>query len=477
VVLTRMECIDCCASQSAEDHDGGSLSRNKHPGARWTSQAINPYQVLELRRDATPTEIVQSYRKLALWHHPGRGGSSTPEERRRRLHFFEILSASYETLIHQESRRRYDVGLKQLERKRLAGLGVTSSSASHVTSDGSSSLPGSRNLSRLLTDRCPSSATSTLNTQTIQNRHHSLHRHVAKEEDAVPGLANSSSSETSTPSKARRQDALNKQQLAQSASSHSAADSRTSGCNFLCTPTLTETLSPNNIKSKSKSLIIGDSSASRSSADEAEIHFTERTVDRLFGGPLAPLHRARNFEPFTDPFDVFERVFGSPVFPRVTLEDETVVERPESNLGEKRNELALAVRSPWNHKAGWTGTAHKDKDGHTTVFISSRVYRDRKITRTETIHVDPETGKTTSEVKVEGENLLDESSEASDSGHDVTCEWITCPRKQKTNELDRGDTAALREGIHGVYGNAVEDFYQWNRDLYGACTGHMGCTD
>lgn len=150
-----------------------------------------------------------------------------------------------------------------------------------------------------------------------------------------------------------------------------------------------------------------------------------------------------------------------------------------------RNDLALTLRAPWNHKQGWVGSVHKDEDGRTTAFVSSRVFRDRKITRTETIYVNPDTGETTSEVKVESENLLDDCSETSDNGYDGACEWLVCHRQQNdasAQQVDRqrmgdGEPAAIHEGCGGLYGNAVNEFYQLNRDLYGACTGYMGCTD
>ncbi|KAG7369175.1 DnaJ domain containing protein [Nitzschia inconspicua] len=475
-----MDCIDCGASATPVDKNGDRLGRQRlELSTRDNLHAINPYQVLELRRDATVSEIVHSYQKLALWHHPGRGGSTSLEKQRRRMYLFEILSACYETLIHPESRRRYDIHLKQLERKRMSLRSVLSTSASHATSDGSATRKG-RNLPRLLVNRCPSSTTSTLNSQMSQCYHHKPIPNMLKDTDPIPALArSSSSSDMSSPAQAPSEDNMEHKR---SDSSVTGSKSQEAGCNLLCSPMLKESLA-----AQSKSLIVGDSSASRSSADEAEIQFTATTVDRLFGGPLAPLHRARNFEPFSDPFDVFERVFGSPVFPRVTkMQDETVVDRRGNppTSADRRVEMASAVRSPWNHKPGWTGAAHKDEDGRTTVFVSSRVVRDRKITRIETMHVDPETGKATSEVKVEGETLLDDMSDESEGGHDGACEWIVCHRDQKGNSerqvdgrnLEVGDSATFSRDFDDFYGNAMDDFYKWNRDLYGACTGFMGCT-
>jgi len=82
---------------------------------------LNPYDVLKVRKDATPSEIVLSYRKLALFHHPGRKRSEIasfcPLQLRRQLEFFEVLAACYETLMHNEFRRRYDMLLKDIEKK------------------------------------------------------------------------------------------------------------------------------------------------------------------------------------------------------------------------------------------------------------------------------------------------------------------------------------------------------------------------
>ena len=88
---------------------------------------VNPYHVLQVRHDATKSEIKLAYRRLALFHHPGRklglscdttatkattSSTSTDEQQLRKKYVFEVLSACYETLICPESRRRYDIVLK-----------------------------------------------------------------------------------------------------------------------------------------------------------------------------------------------------------------------------------------------------------------------------------------------------------------------------------------------------------------------------
>jgi hypothetical protein len=58
---------------------------------------VDPYQVLQVRRDATRSELRQAYRKLALWHHPGRtcGGR---EKRARRATLLRCHDASTRNL-------------------------------------------------------------------------------------------------------------------------------------------------------------------------------------------------------------------------------------------------------------------------------------------------------------------------------------------------------------------------------------------
>ena len=78
------------------------------------SHVVDPYQLLQIRRDATPSEIRQAFKHLSLWHHPGRGLKASLEERARRRQIFEVLAACYETLSDKETRKRCDVLLKEL---------------------------------------------------------------------------------------------------------------------------------------------------------------------------------------------------------------------------------------------------------------------------------------------------------------------------------------------------------------------------
>ena len=98
----------------------GPLSPNT-AGDAGNDPPANPYQILQIRRDATAMEIRQSYKRLALWHHPGRKQSlqAPQQERLRRFQFFNLLAACYETLINSDTRRRYDNICRELEQLKL----------------------------------------------------------------------------------------------------------------------------------------------------------------------------------------------------------------------------------------------------------------------------------------------------------------------------------------------------------------------
>lgn len=61
---------------------------------------MNPYEVLGVSKTASSEEIKKSYRKLALIHHPDRGGNEDK---------FKELTQAYEILSDDEKRKRYDI--------------------------------------------------------------------------------------------------------------------------------------------------------------------------------------------------------------------------------------------------------------------------------------------------------------------------------------------------------------------------------
>lgn len=78
---------------------GGDPFGGGEPRRREPVDNESYYNALGVARDATEAQIKKAYRKLALKHHPDRGGD--PDK-------FKEISEAYETLADQEKRRLYD---------------------------------------------------------------------------------------------------------------------------------------------------------------------------------------------------------------------------------------------------------------------------------------------------------------------------------------------------------------------------------
>lgn len=73
------------------------------------------YELLEVSQTATQDEIKKSYWKLAIWHHPDKGGDTEK---------FKEISAAYEILSKPDKREIYDkYGLKGLKGQGESGGG------------------------------------------------------------------------------------------------------------------------------------------------------------------------------------------------------------------------------------------------------------------------------------------------------------------------------------------------------------------
>lgn len=302
---------------------------------------VDPYQVLQVRRDATPSEIRHAYRRLALWHHPGRCLKTPREERARRRHVFEVLAACYETLLDKDARVRVDALLK--ERPVQAQHVVLSKNRPRET------LPDLvPSLSRL-------SSNSESDSDSVDGLHHPRRRSESSPTPATAGTGCKNSSQQ--PSQA----SSHHRKL--SVGSHPSVSAQPQVRKVVDQPlSLLSCGGPSSVEEPATlpSLI-----RSSSSASQTNIHFSEHETNRLFGGPLQLLFRARRWQPFTDPFAIFADVFG-PV-----------------DLGPIPD--ADAEWKPLPHRpSAWSGSSEKLRDG-TVIFTTTRTLHDRVLVREETI--------------------------------------------------------------------------------------------
>lgn len=72
-----------------------------------TAQPVNHYAVLGVKPAATPGEVKQAYRALALRFHPDKAGAELGAEAAGAL--FKLASEAYGVLADAEQRRHHDV--------------------------------------------------------------------------------------------------------------------------------------------------------------------------------------------------------------------------------------------------------------------------------------------------------------------------------------------------------------------------------
>jgi len=175
--------------------------------------------------------------------------------------------------------------------------------------------------------------------------------------------------------------------------------------------------------------------ASCSTEEMDHVHYTQDETDRLFGGPFSLLYRARQFKAFMDPYQFFDRIFGSSLFPTANQKQqhckslspqrfnlapscETPSKQyygttsPQSTLPLRSPEKLLLPRPSKNNEAEskttstWSGTCQVLPDG-STIYTTIRILRNRKLIKREHVTLNPVTGKKHSSITVTSEDLDD----------------------------------------------------------------------
>ncbi|KAG5476428.1 hypothetical protein LSCM1_04133 [Leishmania martiniquensis] len=99
--------------KSARSSQRPSVARE---GLGGSTQRRSPYEVLQVRRNATTQEIKNQYKKLAKVFHPDvaqsrrGGGPLSAEEKAEAQRTFEEISSAYQLLSNPEKRNAYDLG-------------------------------------------------------------------------------------------------------------------------------------------------------------------------------------------------------------------------------------------------------------------------------------------------------------------------------------------------------------------------------
>lgn len=128
---------------------------------------------------------------------------------------------------------------------------------------------------------------------------------------------------------------------------------------------------------------------------EDERHYTYDDTNRLFGGPLSLLYKARQYRSFTDPYDLFDSVMQGASLPR-----------PSQDMLHNIRLHNVHWTLPWDkprRSAAWTGSTSTGKD-NARISTTSRILHHTRLTRTETVAVDKQ-GRRQTTIQVTSEAL------------------------------------------------------------------------
>jgi len=363
---------------------GGQQPYPIQPSISCINKDIDPYKILALRRDATMAEIVSSYRRLAILKHPRRRQKSTRDcDSTTREWEFIVLSASYETLKTHRYRRAYDDLYRRQERKnqRILQRRQKDARRKHVT--------------------------------TFNRYHDSSTLHRMKK--GIPCLL---TGPNIFRTKTRDLD-------------ETTTTSMTSAPSIQCDAGAFLKLSFDS----EEDIIHNSSSLENSfSYEEEEFPPTSADVDHksdMYQGPLGLIYRARNYENFSDPYELFHTEFGSDVFSlKYTGEgleneslDDYVHHTHSPYMKESSSSLpGSSVESLIKHDSWDEEVACTTNGGDFAITKTSRILGTSKITRIETIQTDPKTGLKQKLVEVLREDIDDELSISSSEGDISTVE-------------------------------------------------------
>lgn len=95
--------MECCTwglhsnnGRKRSRHNNASSSAKNNDDSSAAAPPLDPFQLLQVRRDATDQEILQRYQRLAVLYHPARNPNHDA--------WFTAVAAAYETLIDETSR-------------------------------------------------------------------------------------------------------------------------------------------------------------------------------------------------------------------------------------------------------------------------------------------------------------------------------------------------------------------------------------
>jgi hypothetical protein len=270
------------------------------------SYCFDPYQLLQVRRDATDREITAGYRRFALLYHPVRRQSSLSTSAHELDNedddgfLFTAVAAAYETLMDDEARHA---------------------------------------LHQILADYHDDESRAGADDGTLS----SFDRSEARDERGFSKKRKNATSNDDPREVSSLPIATSNQKDIRSLLSLFPPRSTAA------TTTATTTTAA------AGSMMILQAASSSSTTPADTHHYSHEVSNLLFGGPLKLMHQARRFEGFTDPYVIFERVFGSSLLVRTTTTQQSgdgepiknkEEEQPRETIGSPQPQQQQSVRAP-----------------------------------------------------------------------------------------------------------------------------------